>query len=284
MKRVLIAGCGDVGTALGLALLAKDHEVYGLRRNVAKLPGGIKPVAADLTDPTSLTSLPTVEIVFYTAAAGGGDEAAYRNAYMVGVANLEKALLDAGQKIERLIMIGSTSVYGQSDGEWVDETSPTEPSSFRGRILLEGERLVKKGPFPGIVARFSGIYGPGRYRMFRAVAAGAAVDDSRGLQYSNRIHRDDGVRALMHLMTVANFEDTYLITDGEAPTQQEVVDFLRQLLQEHSIGIMPDGTTLPNRGGNKRCSNARLLASGFSPRYPNYRDGYRDLINDWLMN
>lgn len=283
MKRVLIAGCGDVGTALGMALLAEGHEVHGLRRNVSLLPQGIRPVAADLNDPETLKQLPQVDVVFYTAAATEGSESAYRRAYMEGVAHLMRALLDDDQKIQRFIMIGSTSVYAQSDGSWVDEETATEPDSFRGRILLEGERLVKDGPFDGVVARFSGIYGPGRYRMFRAIASGAVADESDGEQYTNRIHRDDGVRALIHLMNLEQCQDTYLITDGEAPPQSEVVAYLRQLLQDHSIGIVDSDKTLPSRGGNKRCSNKRLLDSGFSLRYPSYRDGYRDLITDWLQ-
>jgi nucleoside-diphosphate-sugar epimerase len=281
MKRILIAGCGDVGSALGVALAAQGHQVYGLRRNVSALPNGIRPVTADLTDPDSMKQLPTVDVVFYTAAASGGTEVAYRNAYVLGVQNVLAALKHAGQAIERVIMIGSTSVYGQNDGSWVDESSPTEPQSFRGEILLEGEQLIKNGPYPGIVARFSGIYGPGRYRMFRAVAGGAQADETGEIQYSNRIHTKDGVRALIHLMSLPNFEDTYLITDGESPPQAEVITFLRNLLVEKGIEIAPDGTTLPRRGGNKRCSNKRLLDSGFVFQYPSHRDGYRQLIDGW---
>ena len=81
MARVLIAGCGDVGTALGLLLAADGHEVFGLRRHPGSLPDPIRPLAGDLTDVASLTSIPDgVDLVAYTAAADRFDDDAYRRA------------------------------------------------------------------------------------------------------------------------------------------------------------------------------------------------------------
>lgn len=58
MARILIAGCGDIGTTLGLALSAAGHTVWGLKRHPAEAPSGIQPLAADLTDPATLNALP----------------------------------------------------------------------------------------------------------------------------------------------------------------------------------------------------------------------------------
>ena len=58
MARILIAGCGDVGTTLGVTLAAAGHTVWGLKRHPAHLPPGIQPLAADLTDPATLNALP----------------------------------------------------------------------------------------------------------------------------------------------------------------------------------------------------------------------------------
>ena len=94
MPRILIAGCGDVGGALGVRLLDDGHEVFGLRRNVGKLPQGLKPVAADLTMPEALhESLPgDVDMLVYTAAASGFDDEAYRRAYVAGLGNVLGAM------------------------------------------------------------------------------------------------------------------------------------------------------------------------------------------------
>src|SRR5207247_4496815 len=76
---VLIAGCGYIGTALGLRLAAEGYTVWGLRRRPEALPPSLHPVAADLTVPESLRALPRgIDVVFYTATAHGHTDAAYR--------------------------------------------------------------------------------------------------------------------------------------------------------------------------------------------------------------
>ena len=61
MSKILIAGCGDVGSALGERLAADGHQVWGLRRSTNKLPASILPLAGDLTDPATLTDLPMMK-------------------------------------------------------------------------------------------------------------------------------------------------------------------------------------------------------------------------------
>ncbi|MBM3225403.1 MAG: NAD-dependent epimerase/dehydratase family protein, partial [Candidatus Tectomicrobia bacterium] len=79
---VLIAGCGYLGTALGLRLVADGYTVWGLRRDPQGLPPALHPVAADLQDPASLRALPRgLDLVVYTAGAHGRSDDAYRAAY-----------------------------------------------------------------------------------------------------------------------------------------------------------------------------------------------------------
>jgi electron-transferring-flavoprotein dehydrogenase len=57
-RRILLAGCGDLGARLAKRLIARGDTVFGLRRRVHALAEGIVPVAADLNDPSSLGGLP----------------------------------------------------------------------------------------------------------------------------------------------------------------------------------------------------------------------------------
>ncbi|MFQ5416594.1 MAG: NAD-dependent epimerase/dehydratase family protein, partial [Myxococcota bacterium] len=99
MGRVLIAGCGYVGSALGCELLTESHEVWGLRRRPVSLPRGIVPVVADLGLAASLDELPRdLDTVFYLASPGGSDDAHYRTAYVEGLANLLASLERGGQR------------------------------------------------------------------------------------------------------------------------------------------------------------------------------------------
>lgn len=275
---MLIAGCGDVGAALGVQLARAGHRVWGLRRRPAGLPGDITPLAADLADPASLRNLPDgVDRVVYTAAAGGYDDGAYRRAYVDGVYNLLDALVAAGRPPERFVFASSTSVYGQSGGEWVDETSQTEPTGFAGRRMLEGEQAARSGPCAAVAVRFGGIYGPGRLRLLRRVVDGGECVDAPPV-YTNRIHRDDCAGVLAHLAFLEQPEPVYLAVDDEPAPECEVMDWLAARLGVAAPGRRGQGGALPARG-NKRCRNARLRASGYAFRYPGYRAGYGALAD-----
>lgn len=274
MARVLIAGCGDVGTTLGLALTRTGHRVWGLRRNPAKLPTPIQPLAADLSDSRTLTALPpALDYIFYTAAAGGFDEARYRAAYVEGVRNLLAALASVGASPRRIFFTSSTSVYAQQRGEWVDEASPAEATSFAGRCLRQGETILRQGPYPATVIRFGGIYGPGRTRLIDTLRRGTATC-APGV-YTNRIHRDDAAAALQHLMNLSGPAALYLGVDDDPALQCEVMSWLAARLgAPDPVQVDADQRTR----ANKRCRNTRLRESGFHFRYPSYRDGYAALL------
>ncbi len=103
---ILIAGCGDVGNRLGQLLAELGHQVWGLRRSVAKLASVLKPISADLNDPESLKYLPQVDVLYYTASASSHHENGYRLAYVDGLRNMLKAL--KGQRLRRTFFTSST--------------------------------------------------------------------------------------------------------------------------------------------------------------------------------
>ena len=280
MTRVLIAGYGYVGTALGGRLAAAGHEVWGLRRSAAGFPPGVHSVAADLTKPQTLRHLPRdLEVVFYTAAADGADEAAYRAIYVDGLRHLLEALVEQRQAPRRVVFTSSTAVYAQSHGEWVDETSPTEPQHFTGRRVLEGERLLLTSPFSATVLRLGGIYGPERVSLIERLRQGLAVCRDGPPVYTNRIHRDDCAGALHHLMTLPQPEALYLGVDHEPADQCDVLRWLAAQLgvaPPKLDAIVEDETRRPRT--NKRCRNTKLVASGCVFRYPTFREGYAALL------
>jgi nucleoside-diphosphate-sugar epimerase len=290
MARILIAGCGDVGTTLGRSLSAAGHEVWGLKRHPADLPPGIQPLAADLTEPATLNALPpALDAVVYSAAAAGFGEAAYRAAYVAGVQNLLDALRRAGQQPHRLLFTSSTSVYAQHRGEWVDEDSPAEAEGFSGRCIRAGERLMWDGGWPAVAVRFGGIYGPGRTRLIDSVRAGTATRPAGPPLYTNRIHRDDCARVLEHLLFVPEPAPLYLAVDDDPAPLGEVLSWLATQLGVPEPPLAANPPLKPGAGfgdpalrmrASKRCRNARLRASGFQFRYPSYRDGYTALLND----
>jgi len=231
MARVLIAGCGYVGSALGERLSAEGHEVFGLKRNPEDLPAGIRPIRADLSRPETLTSLPSgIDFIFYTAGASRSDEEGYRDAYLDGMGRLLGALSDLAEQPRRIFFTSSTSVYDQRRGEWVDEDSKTAPTSYRGDIMLMTERLLLAGEVPATVVRLGGIYGPGRDRLLRAVLRGEVGASEGEAHYTNRIHRDDAAGCLQHLMALESPSAVYLGVDHEAAEEGAVLRWLADRL------------------------------------------------------
>jgi nucleoside-diphosphate-sugar epimerase len=217
--------------------------------------------------------------VFYTAAPNGADDAAYRAIYVDGLRHLLEALVRQQQSPRRVLLTSSTAVYAQAAGEWVNETSPTEPTHFTGRCVLEGEKVLLNGPFPATVLRFGGIYGPGRTSLLERVRQGLAPCRDGPPLYTNRIHRDDCAGALQHLMTLPQPDAIYIGVDHEAADQCDVVRWLAARL-----GALPprveasSGTDSRRSRTNKRCRNDKLVASGYVFRYPTFREGYAALL------
>jgi nucleoside-diphosphate-sugar epimerase len=279
MSRVLIAGCGYVGCALGERLVAASDTVWGLRRRPLSLPPGVEPIEADLAVARTLRDLPRdLDFVVYAASPSGRDDAHYRTAYVEGLSRLLEALDRARQNPRRIYFLSSTSVYEQSKGEWVDETSETSPRHFSGRRLLEAETLLRESPFSATVLRLGGIYGPGRTRLLQQVRAGQATYRP-GTHYTNRIHRDDCARAIVHLMSCAASQPLFLVVDSE-PAEEAVV--MRWLAG--ALGAPEPRPARDDRGRersartNKRCRNDLLLSTGYPLLYPSFREGYAAVI------
>jgi nucleoside-diphosphate-sugar epimerase len=273
-RSVLLVGCGDIGLPLAMQLMVRGAKVTGLRRDPSALPASIEAIAADVTDLASLAPLKQrrFDTVVVTLTPGAFSDQRYQQIYVQGLRNL-LATVQAGY----WFFVSSTSVYHQSDESWVDEDSPTEPTSFSGQRLLEAEALLRQAKVPHTVLRFAGIYGPGRRRLIDQVLAG----ESSPPIYSNRIHRDDCVGLLAFLVerewAGVPLLPCYIGVDDEPVKLSEVKYWLAQQLGLNPAAMTAQATT---RRGSKRCSNARMHATGYQLRYPDFRLGYSQLLAD----
>jgi nucleoside-diphosphate-sugar epimerase len=276
MARLLIVGCGYVGSALAERRVRAGDTVFGMRREVADLPDGVTSLRGDVSVSGGLGALPpNLDYVVYAVGAKARDEASYRRAYLDGIGNLLDALGDEAQSPKRILFTSSTSVYAQSRGEWLDEESPTHPQRFSGQIMLSAEGLLRGSRYPSVAVRLGGIYGPGRTSMLEAVRSGQPTPTTEQPHFTNRIHRDDAAGILEHLMGVIDPAPVYIGVDDEPAPRDEVVSWLSSALGIRDPGRAPAGKA---RTGSKRCSNALIRASGYVFLHPNYRHGYSDLI------
>lgn len=273
--RILIAGCGYVGSALARRLVQDGHDVFGLRRRPAPLPEGVVAVVADLTSMSALAAIPgSLDACVTAISPDKRAPDAYTDAYVRAVRNLRSQLEDESPDLHRWVFTSSTAVYGQKSGEWIDEETSTSPSSFAGRTLLEGEGLVLGSDVAlPTVLRLGGIYGPGRTRLVDTVRRGQATCPPEPT-WTNRIHRDDAAGAIRHLLSLEAPDRVYLGVDTEPTERCELLTWMSQ-----QLGVPPPGRGGPgSTRGNKRASSARLQASGYAFRYPTFREGYRAVL------
>src|SRR5919108_2693668 len=160
MRGVLIAGCGYLGQTVADLFhnVGWEVEAWTMSSQSAQaLSGKAYPIyAVDISDVGQVSARPgSFETVIHCASTRGGDADLYRCVYLIGVRNLVERFAES-----RILFTSSTSVYGQTNGEWVTESSPAQPRHETGKILCATEQLVLDRD--GIVARLAGIYGPGR--------------------------------------------------------------------------------------------------------------------------
>ena len=278
MAKILIIGCGDLGTAIATRLFDAGHTLTGVRKSSQLLPHGMQTIQADVTQISALNALENMNpnILIYCVSAGGSSDAQYQAAYVQGLKNV-LATQANNHALQHVFFVSSTRVYGQNTTEILDEITPAIPADFGGERLLEAENVLNDLPCASTKLRLSGIYGTGRLYLVNMAKDFAKWPQDN--HYSNRIHRDDAASFVAFLVEkVAKIQavaDCYIVTDDLPTPQYEVLNWLANQQKMDTSAI-----TTPLAQGGKRLSNKRLRETGFTLQYPNYQAGYREILQN----
>jgi nucleoside-diphosphate-sugar epimerase len=276
MGRVLIAGCGYVGVATADLFHAAGWEVEGWTHS-AQSAGKLadKPYAVRAVDIAAIDAVQAAassfDAVIHCASSGGGGVESYRQVYLEGARNLLAALRPSS-----FVYTSSTSVYAQTGGEWVDEASAAEPGHETGKILRETEDLVRQ--YGGRVTRLAGIYGPGRSALLRKLVAGEARIEAGVERNLNQAHRDDIAAALLLLVTQSSGGQLppgaiVNIIDDQPMTERECYEWLATKLDRPVPPVAYQAGARKRGVSNKRVSNRKLHALGWTPEFPSFKIG-----------
>ena len=292
---VAILGCGYVGLELGRQLVSGSAEagttIYGVRRSTDGLErireAGFDAVRADLQDPSSLSSIPSVDAVVFAASSDGRDTASARATYVDALESVVGEFGDRPNPPDRLVYTSSTGIYGDHGGDRVDEETPIEPATPRAQVLADAEAIAldrsREYGIDGTVARFAGLYGPGRYRLDRY------LDGPVTEGISNMVHRDDAAGAVNHLLTAdRGRNEVVLVADDEPVSKWAFADWLaercgRDPPPKLTLDERLESSTLSTAArerlrASKRCANDRLRSMGYRLSYPTFRQGYAEAI------
>ncbi|MEZ6058180.1 MAG: SDR family oxidoreductase [Planctomycetaceae bacterium] len=273
-QRALVIGCGYLGSRVAQAWVQQGVQVSALTRSSETAErfraSGLAPILGDVLQPETLAALPAVDVVLYAVGYDRNSSAGKREVYVDGLRHV-LASIDgrSSERPCRLIYVSSSSVYGQSQGEWVDEQSPTEPTTEGGEICLAAERLLEHRP-ETIRLRLSGIYGPGRLlARIEQLQQGLTLEGNPEA-WLNLIHVDDAARAVLATARHGSPQPLYLVSDDQPITRRDYYSQLAALVQAPVPQFAATKTGSPSEASsvhvpsrsskNKRCRN-RLLHS-----------------------
>ena len=289
-KKITILGCGYLGRALAECSMKIGWEVTSFTRNPETAEclsqiGVQKVVVGNLQDSDWHTNLdPEQDYVVNCVGASAPSPEGYRLSYVQGLRSIKKWLKD--DRKTKVIFTSSTSVYPQTDGELVDESSTNEGVSERGEILLEAEKVcleLNAEQRRSFVLRLAGLYGPGRHLLIDKVKRGEQLTGS-GNRILNLIHRDDAVQAIIEIL---KHEDpitpgVFNVSDNEWATRNEIVEWIAKHLKLPSPGFQ---NHRPDSSPNRKVSSERIRKeTGWSPVYSSFRQAYEEMLASQVPN
>jgi len=272
MSHILIAGLGDLGAGLAEQLIANGHRISAIRRG-AQAPAGVELYSQDLTEGAAMLPPDSVDLLVIIMTPSEYSEEGYLQAYVRAPLTLLEAL-GRQQPLPPVVFVSSSAVFGDVDGV-VDELTPPRPSRYNGKVLLAAEEEISTRSLSTVV-RFTGIYGPGRYRQIDKAARLARGEESLPTpQWTNRIHRDDCV-GLLHSVVLGWLEgrDMPPLVIGTDAVGGRNLDVLKWLADQQGLTLaVPDA---PAAG--KQVRSLYIQQGHYSLRYPGYPEGYAQVL------
>ncbi len=181
--------------------------------------------------------------------------------------------------------LSTTAIYGDHQGNWVDETTPPAPTAKRGRWRLLAEEQWSAIPgLPIHIFRLAGIYGPGRGPFSKLKGGGTRRIIKPGQVFS-RIHVEDIAQVLAASMAAPNPGAVYNVCDDEPVPPQDVIGYAAELqglplppaVPFEEAEMTPMARSFYSE--NKRVRNNRIKDElGVKLLYPNYRVGLEALM------
>lgn len=272
--KILQIGCGGLGRLVAEATLAQGHALTIVRRSHKPVPEGAQVLYADVITGAGLSALQSLQadILLYCLAPVDGQS--YQETYVEGLRHILTSLQI--KNLKHVFFVSSTAVYGEHQGEWVDDETVAKPIEANGQVLLDAEQLLQVLMCGHTALRVSGIYGDKRLYLLRLLQNSERWPTQT--HWTNRIHELDVAAAIVHLYQRVVDGKTLprhcILTDGLPAAQHEVLQWLalqKQLPCPESPSLLPQS--------GKRIHSRFLQQSGFKLQFADYRAGYASILS-----
>jgi nucleoside-diphosphate-sugar epimerase len=273
---ILIVGAGKLGSKLADHFNSNGHNVWGWRRNPpASSSNNITFESVDISQEITVLPKSLFDLVFYMVAPVTYEEKSYKESYPLGVKNtidwLKKNNLNP-----KFVFISSTGVYGQTNGESVDEKSIVSSDSISGKYLLDAEDEVANSGLVSCCVRFGGIYDESRLGAFSGCYFKTFPKEQENC-YLNLIHSEDCVGVLSLLSKVDVLDRCYLGVDDLPSTRGDIYKWfvnknVELPIKKRALGL---GRKKNISYVNKKCLNNKIKSLGYTFKYPSFKVGLK---------
>ena len=192
-------------------------------------------------------------------------------------------------KTKWITYLSATSVYGNHDGEWVNEDSETKPTSISGIKRLQAEsqwlKFSNENNLPLQIFRLSGIYSL-QNNVLRRLISGQAKIVKKENHFFSRIHVEDIANLLFHSMKKFKNNEIYNISDDKPASQEEIAAYGSKLLKVKSpefleLDTLEDGMLKDFYKDSKKVDNQKVKDFfNYQLTYPTYKEGLDNILND----
>ena len=281
---ISIIGCGYTGKRLATQLQARDLSVYGyVSSDTSRAECEKLDITCDIIELDG--ALPEIDLdgqnIIYLAPPPRSGQADTR------MTNFLQAI--DKHVPQRFVLISTTGVYGDCKGDWIDESTPLNPTADRAKRRADAEQQVQaycqKNSIPLVILRVAGIYGPGKIPVAR-IKSGAPIVNQQDSPFTNRIHSVDLVNICETALLDSNITGTYNVTDGHPGTMYEYFNGVAKALDlpappAISLAEAQDQLSegmLSYMAESRRIDNSKLLRDfDLELKYPKLQDGLKKI-------
>ena len=225
---ILFIGYGKTSQRVAKQLFQQDHQITTVSRS-PKDDVFAEHLQQDIHQ-LDLSKIEPVDVVYVLLAPS-------RSSELNSIENYQKTYVDSVQPIvralqahpfQRIIVVSSTRVYGEDQGQIINDDSPVIPKDEQGHLLLQMEQIWQQAyPEQVIIVRATGIYDGLSQRMIKLAETTKSYPN---IHWSNRIHIDDLARFLAHLIHVEHPEKAYICTNNHPePLHERILKIQKEL-------------------------------------------------------